>query len=718
MRYVDLRETLSGRNNGGDFDPFQFLAELSAFTSLADEDDKLQEARDILIRVMEDATKFRGYEPVIQTLLRNVGLFPYLDFNKADAVDQLAAEAHRPDAMPENIVFTAKQAEVYRELMAGRSVVLSAPTSFGKSLIIDAVIASNKYRNIVVVVPTLALVDETRRRLLKFRDRYKVITHLSQEPAESNIFIHTQERVVENPHIREVDFFVIDEFYKLHIEDSSVEEERAILLNHAFYKLAKRAKQFYMLGPSIHELPDGFGPNYRCLFIRTDFSTVSSDSHIVPEGKDDISRLKALVPNLEGPSLVFSGSVIGARKLGRAIADVRGDFRPNEVLSEAITWLSANYSPKWGLVNALSHGVGIHHGKLPRSIAQLLVRLFNGGFLDYLVCTSTLIEGVNTAARNVVVVDNKINKKKYDYFTFNNIRGRSGRMWRHYVGHVYLFNSPPNRELEFVDVPVFTQNESAPDALLVQLEQQDLSDDAKTRVNQRWKQAILRPETIQQNIGIDPYGQIELAKEIEARIQELAPLLSWSGQPTYDQTKEIFDLAWRHFKVKAGAGVRSASQLTLLVNRYRKNPDYSAQLKSAIDGKTGDEADEALESFLEFARQWLSFKAPRLVSAVGRIQNDVLLRRGIRPGNYAFFCSQLESLFMNPVVTALEEYGVPIQIASRLVPTLGEPKTLDDALGSLANRRPDEFRGLTAFEQGLLRPLCSSPPALEVDLDN
>ncbi|MBW8832799.1 MAG: DEAD/DEAH box helicase [Burkholderiales bacterium] len=595
MSYANLRETLTGRNNGGKLDPFKFLADLSVFTSLADEDGKLQEARDILVRVLEDVVKFRGYEPVIQTLLRNVGLFPYLDFKKADAVDQLAAEAHRPDAMPENIVFTAKQAEVYRELMAGRSVVLSAPTSFGKSLIIDAVIASNKHRNIVVVVPTLALVDETRRRLLKFRNRYKIITHLSQEPVERNIFVHTQERVVENPHIGDVDLFVIDEFYKLQIEDSAEGDERAVLLNHAFYKLAKRAKQFYMLGPSIDELPDGFGPNYRCLFIRTDFSTVASDTHIVPGGKSDISRLKALVPYLEGPTLVFSGSVSGARKLGRATAEARGEFKAKEELSQAIAWLSSNYSPKWGLVNALSHGVGIHHGRLPRSIAQLQVRLFNGGLLDYLVCTSTLIEGVNTAARNVVVVDNKINKKKYDYFTFNNIRGRSGRMWQHYVGHVYLFNSPPNRELEFVDVPVFTQNESAPDALLVQLEPQDLSDAAKVRVNQIWKQAVLSPETIQRNVGIDPKCQIELAKEIEDRLQKLTPLLSWTGQPTYNQTKEIFDLAWRHFKVKAGAGVLSASQLTLRVNRYRKNPDYAAQLSAAIAGKTGDEADEALE---------------------------------------------------------------------------------------------------------------------------
>lgn len=706
MSYRSLRDSLTGLNESGKFDPFQFLADLAAFTSLADEDDRLQQARDLLVRVLEDAGKFKGYDSVIQTLLRNVGLFPYLDFEKADVADQLAGEAHRPDAMPENIVFTTKQAEVYRELMAGRSVVLSAPTSFGKSLIIDAVIASHKHQNIVVVVPTLALVDETRRRLLRFRDHYKVITHLSQEPGDRNIFVHTQERVAENPHIKDVDFFVIDEFYKLQIEESVEGDERAVLLNHAFYKLAKRAKQFYMLGPSIHELPDGFGPNYRCVFIRTDFSTVASDSHIVPDGRDDIARLKALIPQLEGPTLVFSGSVNGARKLGQATAESRGKFEAKAALKEAIVWLSANYSPTWGLVNALARGVGIHHGKLPRSIAQLLVRLFNGGIIDYLVCTSTLIEGVNTAARNVVVVDNKINKKKYDYFTFNNIRGRSGRMWQHYVGHVYLFNAPPEPELEFVDVPVFSQNENAPDALLVQLDQQDLSPAATDRMSKIWQQTALSRDTIQQNVGIDPLGQIALAKEIEAHLQDLAPLLTWTALPTYDEMQAVLDLAWRHFKVKPAGVVRSSKQLTFLVNKYRKSPDYATQLGAAIYGKVGDDADEALESFLEFVRQWLTFKAPRLISAVGRIQAEVLARHGIRPGDYALFCSQLESLFMNPVITALEEYGVPIQIAVRLVPKLGDPKTLDEALTGLAARKASDFGGLSRFEQLLISPLC------------
>lgn len=706
MSHAELCRSLNELSRGKSIDAFDFLARLSSFTSLAEGEEQQQVARELLVRVLEHEATFVRYAPILQALLRSVGLFPYLDATTVGVAAQIATEAHRPMAMPEEIVFTTKQAEVYRELMAGKNVVLSAPTSFGKSLIIDAIVATGTHRNIVVIVPTLALVDETRRRLTRFRSQYKIITHLSQFPADRNIFVHTQERVVENPHIAAIDFFVIDEFYKLQIESSADGDERAVLLNHAFYRLVKQAKQFYMLGPNITNLPEGFGENYRCTFIRTEFSTVASETHLVPDGGDKAYRLQRLVPKLAGPTLVFCGSVNSARKLGKAVADVQTNFRPGPKLEGAIEWLSVNYSPAWGLVRSLRAGVGVHHGKLPRSIAQMLVRLFNRGHLDHLVCTSTLIEGVNTVARNVVVADNTINKKKYDFFTFNNIRGRSGRMWRYYVGHVYLFNDPPQEELAFVDVPVFTQNDDAPDSLLVQLEANDLSVTSTERLRKVWEQRSLSLDTIKQNVGVDPWGQVELAREIDKRVNHFAPLLSWTGTPTYDQMLVVFDLAWRHFGVKGIAGVLSAKQLTFKVNQYRSLPSFSRQLRRTLQGRDASDADEALEDFLEFTRHWLGFKAPRLMSAVNRIQREVLARHSKRPGEYSFFCGQMESLFMSPVVVALEEYGVPLQLAEKIVPALNNPKTLDEALCKLAERHTAEIGVLSAFERTLVKPLC------------
>jgi replicative superfamily II helicase len=98
-----------------------------------------------------------------------------------------------------------------------------------------------------------------------------------------------------------------------------------------------------------------------------------------------------------------------------------------------------------------------------------VVRLFNEGRLPWPVVTSTLIEGVNTVAKNIVIVDNKIGTRKLDFFfTYCNIRGRCGRMFRHFVGKVIVYGEVPQSESRTVDVPAYSQD-NAPLSLLPQL---------------------------------------------------------------------------------------------------------------------------------------------------------------------------------------------------------------------------------------------------------
>jgi len=149
----------------------------------------------------------------------------------------LAYELHRPPSMDETFVFHRAQAEVYRRLVDGENVVLSAPTSFGKSKIIDAIIASDKHKNIALIVPTIALIDETRIRVSEFSHKYKIISQLSQKIDEKNIFVFTAERLNGYDNLPKIDFFVIDEFYK--IGALKEDEPRTVSLNQAFYKLYK-----------------------------------------------------------------------------------------------------------------------------------------------------------------------------------------------------------------------------------------------------------------------------------------------------------------------------------------------------------------------------------------------------------------------------------------------------------------------------------------------
>jgi hypothetical protein len=169
------------------------------------------EAQSLLIRSLEQREAFEGASELLNALLRETGLYPYAEPARLTSRDRLAFEFHRPEGSmgEKGTVFHRVQAQVYRALMDGANVILSAPTSFGKSLIIDAIIDSARHKRIVLVVPTIALIDETRKRLARFNDRYKIITHASQMPEQGErgaIYVLTQERVIDRSDLDEIDF--------------------------------------------------------------------------------------------------------------------------------------------------------------------------------------------------------------------------------------------------------------------------------------------------------------------------------------------------------------------------------------------------------------------------------------------------------------------------------------------------------------------------------
>lgn len=349
-----------------------------------------QVAQEIILRLLEKRDSLKKYEALLDSLVRQAGLFPYLETEKLGLSDYIAYEFHRPIGMEkDNIVFHRAQAEIYRELLAGKNVILSAPTSFGKSLIIDAMIATGRFKDIAIVVPTIALIDETRRRLSKFSDSYKLITHASQEPGDKSIFVLTQERVVDFLEVGNIDFFVIDEFYKINPTEKS--DDRSIVLNQAFYKLLQSNAQFYLLGPNVDRI-SGISGQIEFSFIKTDYKTVVSEFHRINVSEEKaMSKLMALVASLDEPTLIYCKSPNSVNKVVQEMLqkDMYGDVPE---LADATKWLKLNYHPKWLLAEALAKGIGVHHGKIPRAISQYSVRQFNAGLIKVLVCTSTLIE--------------------------------------------------------------------------------------------------------------------------------------------------------------------------------------------------------------------------------------------------------------------------------------------------------------------------------------
>lgn len=661
------------------------------------------EVQELLLRTLPLRETLGALAPALDDLTRQVGLYPYLDPESLGLAGLLAYEVHRPDNL-DDVVFHRVQAEAYRTLMAGESVVLSAPTSFGKSLIIDAVIASGRYSNVVIVVPTIALIDETRRRLFgRFSKTFKILTHPSQRRGEKNIFVLTQERTLEFPGLNDIDFFVIDEFYKL---DPRRDPERSFLLNQAFYQLYRTGATFYLLGPNIREIPVALPERMRFKFIATDYATVVSEiTRVESDKQNKLQVLVDLCRELKEPTIVYCASPASARKVAAAfVAAGLGTLDDRNV--EAAEWVGGEYHRDWVFAEALRQGMGLHHGRIPRALAQFVVRAFNSGQLKYLICTSTLIEGVNTKAKNVVVFDNKVSTKKVDFFTFNNIKGRSGRMFKHFIGHVYLFNDPPQQELPIVDFPAFTQSATTPESLLVQIDETDLSPESKRRMAGVNSQASLPLEVVRGNRGMEPDAQFALAAALREDPYLSSKELSWTGEPSYANLVAVCDLIWTYLLPdgRRRAGVASGRQMALRIHKFRVHRSVQRLIGEELI-HMGDELDpdEAVESVLEFVRYWPTFHFPRLLMAVDRIQRSVFSRLGLPYGDYSYFAARVENSFLPAGIAALDEYGIPIQIATRLRSDLGNPEDVDSALNALRHldRRQLGAR-FSRFEAGLI----------------
>ena len=656
----------------------------------------VSKAQELVLRAMDKYEYFGDSKSIIDSLIRELGLFPYLNKESLNLRDMLAVEAHRASIGEEEIYFHGPQAEVYYKLLSGQSIVLSAPTSFGKSLVIDALIASGRFGNIVIVVPTISLIDETRRRLSKFRPDFKIVTHSLQSKADKNIFVLTQERVLEEDFIGEVDFFVIDEFYKLSTwADGS---NRCSLLNEAFYRLYKKCSHFYMLGPNIQGVVGDFIENVEFEFIKFSFSTVVTEFHdLTSSQKED--ALVDLCESIDGQTIVFCSSPARANSAAKLIAS-NIDFEGQDEAIKLADWLAENYHEEWILTNALRCGVGIHHARIPRSVSQYIVDLFNAGTIKFLVCTSTLIEGVNTATKNIVCYDNKINRTNIDFFTFNNIAGPSGRMGKHFIGNVYLLASPPTEQLPYVDIPVYSQGPDAPESLLVNMDERDLTPQSRDRIRSITEQDDLEIKTIRNNKTVEPIQQIEFAKILNKNYAAWINMLLWKGYPSYDQLEFICNLIWDCFDgAKIGnRSVSSASHLAFKINELSGQKPISLLIKEALVYKPDEKVDNIVTRILDFRRLWANFHFPRYLRTIESIVNSVQRTNGRNDFcDYSAYSIMIENYFFDSSLVALEEYGLPLEVSSKLEALLSFEGDLDKSL--IALKDINDSYGLNEVDQ-------------------
>lgn len=187
-----------------------------AVTNAINSDDPSQQerGRSYLIKVIDVWENVPSHiKPIWEDLIEAIGFYPYIAKYKmfiGDLDARIRQEYHKSEYIP-NKIFHRAQKELSELVLSKRNVIVSAPTSFGKSLLIEEIVAAGIYQNIVIIQPTLALLDETRIKLKSYSERYKIIVRTSQEFSleKGNIFLLTAERVLEYPNMPPIDLLII-----------------------------------------------------------------------------------------------------------------------------------------------------------------------------------------------------------------------------------------------------------------------------------------------------------------------------------------------------------------------------------------------------------------------------------------------------------------------------------------------------------------------------
>ncbi len=686
--------------------------------------------RKIVIHVLNNWEKVdKNIYEVWADLIETLGFYPYIQKNSSDLklmsfADDVRMSYFQSDFL-ENMYLHKEQKKISKYLLSGKSIIASAPTSFGKSLLIEEIVASKKYKNIVIIQPTLALLDETRLKLKKYADDYKIIVRTSQSYSEErrNLFLLTAERVMEYEPLPPIDFLIIDEFYKLSLRRK---DDRVDTLNNAFLKVVNKFHpRFYFLGPNIDGITKGFAEKYNAIFYKSDFSLVDCDvidkSYLIDWSKSSkqIDKTKTnilceLLKELQNEqTLIYCSTPARARRMAKTYFEYLqkiGQEKDNQL--PLVEWINKNISPKWSLAKELQYGVAFHDGSLQKHIGASIIKYFNEGMLNCIFCTSTIIEGVNTSAKNVILFDEKKGGYEIDFFDYSNIKGRSGRMMEHYVGRIFNFCHIPAQKPIIIDIPFYEQDPKIlTNEILVNIKE----DDVKLEVKSRYDQINALPadllSIIKQN-GVSINGQIRIYSKLTADLKSKGILqnIQWSQLPTWDQMYYVLQVAENNlFNFDDKRGVFSVKQLARYLNMYRTkkniidivNDIFNSKIsnvKTLTEERKSRYYDEAVETAFHIYRHWFQFTVPKTFRVVDSIQRLICEKKNIKPGSYSFFVQQLENDFIRENLSILVEFGIPSNAVRRLEKVIPANLSEDEVINFIKRNRDNMKRLLLSYE--------------------
>lgn len=365
----------------------------------------------------------------------------------------------------------------------------SAPTASGKTFVvlqwlIDQV-ASGKATVAIYLAPTRALVSEIETSLESLIEASMDI-EVSSLPLRTRfdnarsggsrlILVFTQERMHLLANVLGADFLVdlmiVDEAHKIG------DDGRGVILQDAVERAVRLNPEMKLVFIS----PATQNPEELLTDAATDVPTVAVDSDAptvlqnlllatqvkgkprrwilkARQGDVDIdvgilelastpasftkrlAFVAAAAAGTRGGTLVYANGAAESEDVADLISQLLPQHDPRSVdpeLAALADLARKGVHPGFRLAPLVERGVAFHFGNMPSLLRLEIERLFRSGKLRFLVCTSTLVEGVNLSCRTIVVRGpRKGQGNPMEPHDFWNLAGRAGRWGDEFQGNI------------------------------------------------------------------------------------------------------------------------------------------------------------------------------------------------------------------------------------------------------------------------------------------
>jgi superfamily II DNA/RNA helicase len=380
------------------------------------------------------------------------------------------------------------QRQFWDDLTRSAWVSASAPTAAGKTYLVLQWLVNEflakKVGLAVFLAPTRALVGEIERELLdlsvshgasELRVASLPIAELGDR-SKPTILVFTQERL----HVflnsvkplPKIDVLIVDEAHKI------ADGLRGVILQDAIERVAgsNGEGRVVMLGPLtenpellISDAPKGVhtsvtpsetptvsqnlilaeqkprDPTGWTLSLQQGEARVSIGDlalHARPDAqRKRLSYVALAMGRHHTGTLVYANGADEAEKLAWQLYDGLGEeadlIHSDQELKDLADFARDTVHSEFQLVDLLARGVAFHYGNMPSLLRSEIERLFRKGSIKFLVCTSTLVEGVNLACRTIVMRGpRKGNKQPMRPHDFWNLAGRAGRWGQDFHGNI------------------------------------------------------------------------------------------------------------------------------------------------------------------------------------------------------------------------------------------------------------------------------------------